>query len=81
MNCEAAYLHIHFCLKINDIDIHVDTLTGNAREERRALEVEGERRWERVVRATCLEDEATNLRSKPMAAEGSSAVTREESKR
>lgn len=40
--------------------------------------MEGERSCESVVSATCLEDEATNLRSKPMAAEGSSVVAREE---
>lgn len=43
--------------------------------------MEGERRWDRVLRATCLEDEATNLRSKPMEAEGSCAVAMEEIRR
>lgn len=43
--------------------------------------MEGERRWERVLSATCLEEEATNLRSKPMEAVGSSAIARAEKKR
>lgn len=40
--------------------------------------MEGERRWERVEMATCLGDEATNFRSRPTAADGSSAAATEE---
>lgn len=58
--------------------LYAHELTGNAREERRGWESEGERRWERVVRATCSDDEAANFWSKRAAAGGSSAAARDE---